>query len=134
MNYYISGTYFDQEGIVVNSDFERVQFLANIDAKVSERLSVGLNSVVSRSDQNGVSTQSTGSDAIGSVNGGGDDVVALASTDDVIATHAEDEVVALSSEDDVRSGRAYKYLGCVGAHDGDRLPVTELSLCAKLWR
>ena len=78
VNYYISGTYFDQEGIVVNSDFERIQFLANVDAQVSKRLKVGLNSVVSRSDQNGVSTQSTGSDAIGSVNGGGDDVVSLA--------------------------------------------------------
>ncbi len=78
VNYYVSGTYFDQEGIVVNSNFEKIQFLANVDAKVSDRLKVGLNTVSSRSEQNGVSTQSTGSDAIGSVNGGGDDVVALA--------------------------------------------------------
>ena len=78
VNYYVSGTYFDQEGIVVNSDFDKIQFLANVDAKVGERLKIGLNSVASRSNQNGVSTQSTGSDAIGSVNGGGDDVVALA--------------------------------------------------------
>ncbi len=78
VNYYISGTYFDQEGIVVNSDFDKIQFLANVDAKVGNRLRIGLNSVASRSNQNGVSTQSTGSDAIGSVNGGGDDVVALA--------------------------------------------------------
>jgi len=78
VNYYISGTYFDQEGIVINSDFQKIQFLANVDAKVNERLKIGLNSVASRSEQNGVSTQSTGRDAIGSVNGGGDDVVALA--------------------------------------------------------
>lgn len=78
VNYYVSGTYFNQEGIVVNSDFEKIQFLANVDAKVSDRLTIGLNTVSSRSEQNGVSTQSTGSDAIGSVNGGGDDVVALA--------------------------------------------------------
>ncbi|WP_157472056.1 SusC/RagA family TonB-linked outer membrane protein [Neolewinella persica] len=78
VNYYVSGTYFDQEGIVVNSDFQKIQFLANVDAKVSDRLKIGLNTVSSRSEQNGVSTQSTGSDAIGSVNGGGDDVVALA--------------------------------------------------------
>ncbi len=78
VNYYISGTYFNQEGIVVNSDFERIQFLANVDAKINDRIKIGLNSIFSRSDQNGVSTQSTGSDAIGSVNGGGDDVVALA--------------------------------------------------------
>ena len=78
INYYISGTYFDQEGIIVNSDFNKIQFLANIDAQVNDRLRIGMNSVASRSEQNGVSTQSTGSDAIGSVNGGGDDVVALA--------------------------------------------------------
>ena len=78
VNYYLSGTYFNQEGIIINSDFEKIQFLANIDAKVSKKLSIGMNSVTSRSEQNGVSTQSTGSDAIGSVNGGGDDVVALA--------------------------------------------------------
>ena len=78
VNYYVSGTYFDQKGIVVNSDFEKIQFLANVDAKVGERLKIGLNTVSSRSEQNGVSTQSTGSDAIGSVNGGGDDVVSLA--------------------------------------------------------
>ncbi len=78
VNYYISGTYFDQKGIVVNSDFQKLQFLANIDATVGERLKIGMNSIASRSEQNGVSTQSTGRDAIGSVNGGGDDVVALA--------------------------------------------------------
>jgi len=78
VNYYISGTYFNQEGIVVNSDFDKIQFLANVDAKIGSRLNIGLNSVTSRSEQNGVSTQSTGRDAIGSVNGGGDDVVGLA--------------------------------------------------------
>lgn len=78
VNYYLSGTYFDQEGIVVNSAFDKIQFLANVDAKVGERLKVGMSSIASRSEQNGVSTQSTGKDAIGSVNGGGDDVVALA--------------------------------------------------------
>lgn len=78
VNYYISGTYFDQEGIITNSDFNKIQFLANVDVQATDRLKIGMNSVASRSTQNGVSTQSTGSDAIGSVNGGGDDVVALA--------------------------------------------------------
>ena len=78
VNYYFSGTYFDQEGIIVNSEFEKIQFLANVDAQIGNRLKVGINSITSRSDQNGVSTQSTGRDEIGSVNGGGDDVVSLA--------------------------------------------------------
>jgi len=78
VNYYVSGTYFDQQGIVVNSEFQKIQFLANVDAQVNDRLKIGINSIASRSEQDGVSTQSTGRDAIGSVNGGGDDVVALA--------------------------------------------------------
>lgn len=78
VNYYFSGTYFDQQGILVNSDFEKIQFLANVDATVGNRLKIGLNSVSSRSEQNGVSTQSSGRDPVGSVNGGGDDVVSLA--------------------------------------------------------
>ncbi len=78
VNYYVSGTYFNQEGIVVNSNFEKIQFLANVDVKVGDRLKIGMNSIASRSEQDGVSTQSTGRDAIGSVNGGGDDVVGLA--------------------------------------------------------
>jgi len=78
INYYLSGTIFNQKGIVVNSDFEKLQFLANIDAQVNNRLKIGMSSIASRSEQNGVSTQSTGSDDIGSVNGGGDDVVSLA--------------------------------------------------------
>jgi TonB-linked SusC/RagA family outer membrane protein len=78
VNYYFSGTYFGQEGIIINSDFDKIQFLANVDAKVGSKLKVGINSISSRSTQNGVSTQSTGGDNIGSVNGGGDDVVSLA--------------------------------------------------------
>jgi TonB-linked SusC/RagA family outer membrane protein len=78
VNYYVSGTYFNQEGIIINSNFDRFQFLANVDAQVNDRLRIGLNSISSRSQQNGVSTQSTGADPVGSVNGGGDDVVGLA--------------------------------------------------------
>jgi len=78
VNYYVSGTFFGQDGIIVNSDFQKIQFLANVDVKVNEKLKIGINSIASRSEQNGVSTQSTGSDPVGSVNGGGDDVIALA--------------------------------------------------------
>lgn len=78
VNYYVSGTYFNQEGILVNSNFDKVQFLANLDIKVNDKLKFGINSIASRSEQNGVSTQSTGRDPVGSVNGGGDDVVSLA--------------------------------------------------------
>ena len=74
INFYASANYFKQEGVVVNSDFERVTFLTNIDAQVTDKLKLGANLFGSRGNQNGVPTQSTGQTA----NGGGDDVVSSA--------------------------------------------------------
>ena len=74
VNYYASGNYFFQEGIVVNSDFERITFLSNIEAQATDKLKLGMNLYGSRGTQNGVLTQSTGETA----NGGGDDVIGLA--------------------------------------------------------
>ncbi|WP_179318916.1 SusC/RagA family TonB-linked outer membrane protein [Winogradskyella helgolandensis] len=73
VNYYASGTYFKQEGILVNSDYERVSFLSNIDAKVTDKLKVGLNLTGGLNKKSGVPTQSDGSVTVG-----GDDVVSLA--------------------------------------------------------
>uniref|UniRef100_UPI003592EE26 SusC/RagA family TonB-linked outer membrane protein n=1 Tax=Pricia sp. TaxID=2268138 RepID=UPI003592EE26 len=33
INYYVSGNYFDQKGVVINSGFERFSFLSNIDVQ-----------------------------------------------------------------------------------------------------
>ncbi len=70
---YASGTYFNQDGVLINSGYERVSFLSNIDAQVSDKLKIGLNLTGSSSSKNGVSTQSDGSASVG-----GDDVVSLA--------------------------------------------------------
>jgi TonB-linked SusC/RagA family outer membrane protein len=70
---YASGTYFNQDGVLINSGYERVSFLSNIDAQVSDKLKIGLNLTGSSSEKNGVSTQSDGSASVG-----GDDVVSLA--------------------------------------------------------
>ncbi len=70
---YASGTYFNQEGVLINSGYERVSFLSNIDAQVSDKLKLGLNLTGSSSKKDGVSTQSDGSASVG-----GDDVVSLA--------------------------------------------------------
>lgn len=43
MKYSLSGEYFDQDGIVINSGFERYSLRANIDAKLTDRLSIRLN-------------------------------------------------------------------------------------------
>ncbi|WP_299058582.1 TonB-dependent receptor [uncultured Polaribacter sp.] len=73
INFYASGNYFNQDGIILNSDFERLTFLTNIDAQVTDKLKFGANLFGSRGTQNGVPTQSTGDSA----NGGGDDVIGL---------------------------------------------------------
>ena len=75
VNYYASGTYFKQDGILINSDFERAVFLSNLDAQVTDKLKLGLNLTGTLSKKSGVATQSTGANGVGA---GGDDVVALA--------------------------------------------------------
>jgi len=74
INFYASANYFKQDGIVTNSDFEKLTFLSNIDAQVTDKLKLGMNLFGSRDTKNGVLTQSTGETA----NGGGDDVISLA--------------------------------------------------------
>lgn len=57
INYYVSGNYYKQKGVVVNSGFERFSFLSNIDAKINKKLKIGFNAFGNRSTKNGVSTQ-----------------------------------------------------------------------------
>lgn len=73
VNFYASTNYFKQDGVIINSEFERISFLSNIEAQVTDKLKLGMNLFGSRGDKNGVPTQSTGETA----NGGGDDVVSL---------------------------------------------------------
>ncbi|MFY0625232.1 MAG: TonB-dependent receptor [Reichenbachiella sp.] len=73
VNFYASANYFTQEGVIVNSDFERFTFLSNVDAQITDKLKMGINLFASRETKNGIATQSDGESA----NGGGDDVVGL---------------------------------------------------------
>lgn len=73
INFYASATYFEQEGVIINSEFERISFLSNIDAQVTDKLKLGANIFGSRGNKDGIPTQSTGQTA----NGGGDDVASL---------------------------------------------------------
>ena len=45
LNYYVSGSYYDQDGIAVGSTFERVGFRANVEAKANNWLKIGTNSM-----------------------------------------------------------------------------------------
>ncbi|MGB7394242.1 MAG: TonB-dependent receptor [Pricia sp.] len=72
INYYVSGNYFNQKGVVINSGFERFSFLGNIDVQATDRLKLGFNSYANRGTKEGVSTQAES----GGASGG--DVISLA--------------------------------------------------------
>ncbi|GJM33864.1 MAG: SusC/RagA family TonB-linked outer membrane protein [Saprospiraceae bacterium] len=59
-NYAISGGYFQQDGIILNSDFERYNFRVNLEHNVSDRFSVGSSIGLSHIKSNGVLTGSQG--------------------------------------------------------------------------
>lgn len=73
INFYASANYFNQDGVIINSAFERTSFLANIDAQVNDKLKIGVSLFSRKSKKDGIATQSTGS----TTNGGGDDVIGL---------------------------------------------------------
>lgn len=56
-NYYVSGTYFDQEGLVVGSSYNRLSLTSNLQIQASERFKLGANLFVRRTGREGVSTQ-----------------------------------------------------------------------------
>jgi TonB-linked SusC/RagA family outer membrane protein len=48
----VSGSYFDQAGIIKNSDYRRINLRANIDHKISNKFDMSFNAVFTRSDDN----------------------------------------------------------------------------------
>ena len=64
VRYGISGEYMNQDGIVINSNFKRYSLRANLDAKLTDRLTVKLNLNPSFTDQ--ASLPSTGVCCLGS--------------------------------------------------------------------
>jgi TonB-linked SusC/RagA family outer membrane protein len=55
--YALSGGYFNQQGIIINSDLKRYTFRANLDGKLSEKLSVGVTMSPSYTKQNDVNAE-----------------------------------------------------------------------------
>jgi TonB-linked SusC/RagA family outer membrane protein len=53
--YLVSGNFYDRQGVIVNSSFERYALRVNLQRQLSERLKTGLNLSVSSSKQAGVS-------------------------------------------------------------------------------
>ncbi len=56
VRYAISGGYFNQDGIIINSGLERYNFSANVDAKVSNKVTVGFSLLPSYTSQQDVPT------------------------------------------------------------------------------
>ncbi len=52
VTYYLSGSYYDEEGIIQNSDFNRYAFRANLEANLTPTLKLGLSSTVARNLRN----------------------------------------------------------------------------------
>jgi TonB-linked SusC/RagA family outer membrane protein len=52
----ISGNYFNQKGIVLNSDFNRASFRINLDRKISNKIKIGNSVGLTRSKSNRVAT------------------------------------------------------------------------------
>lgn len=48
--YYVSGSYFTQDGIIRNTDFERLSGRINLDIEVTDKLNIGTNLTVSSSE------------------------------------------------------------------------------------
>lgn len=46
LNYFVSGGYYDQDGIAVGSTFERIGFRANVEAKANKWLKIGTNTML----------------------------------------------------------------------------------------
>lgn len=57
VKYYVSGAYFDQKGVILNSDYNRFSVTSNIDIDATEKLKIGLRLFGRRSGSNGVRTQ-----------------------------------------------------------------------------
>ncbi len=56
INFFVSGGYFNQDGIVLGSDYERFNFRANLNFDISEKLKVGVKVAPSYSRANRIST------------------------------------------------------------------------------
>jgi TonB-linked SusC/RagA family outer membrane protein len=57
IKFYISGNYYNQEGVIINSGLERFSIMSNLDVKVSDKINVGLNLNGGKFQKDGVLTQ-----------------------------------------------------------------------------
>ena len=54
VDYYLSANSYKADGTIVDQDYSRLNLRANINAQLSEKLKIGVNNFISRSENNGV--------------------------------------------------------------------------------
>lgn len=57
VNYYVSGYFFDQKGLIIGSGFNKYSLTSNINVNASKKLMLGVNLFMQRSETDGVLTQ-----------------------------------------------------------------------------
>ena len=57
VNFYVSGSYFDQKGLIISSGFNRYSITSNIDIQATSKLKVGIKLFGQRTNTDGVPTQ-----------------------------------------------------------------------------
>ena len=54
VNYYISGSYSKENGLIINDSFERLAFKLNLETKINDWLKIGTNTLFSETDESGL--------------------------------------------------------------------------------
>ncbi|KRB59775.1 TonB-dependent receptor [Flavobacterium sp. Root186] len=57
VKYYVSGTYFNQNGVVINSGIDKYTIVSNLEADLSPKFKVGLNTFTSKQNKDGIVSQ-----------------------------------------------------------------------------
>jgi TonB-dependent starch-binding outer membrane protein SusC len=57
VKYYVSGNYFNQSGVVINSDIDKYTILSNLEADLTDKFKIGLNLFQSKQNKNGIISQ-----------------------------------------------------------------------------
>ena len=57
LRFYTSANYFGQDGVIINSDYERMSGLANLDFEYGDWVNIGAKFLATRTERNGVRTQ-----------------------------------------------------------------------------
>lgn len=57
IKYYVSGNYFNQNGVVINSGIDKYSIVSNLEADLTDRLKVGLNTFQSKQNKEGIISQ-----------------------------------------------------------------------------